>query len=133
VLDGVDVTNTAMDFAAFEGRRFEVAMTRRPTEVTGTVRDIRGRPATDFVAVIFADERERWTPYTTAIATAHPDAENRFTVRSLPPGRYLAAAVDSLLPGEERNPSTLERLRRSAVALTLGDAESLRVELTVEP
>ena len=133
LLDGEDVTDTPRDFNEFEGKRLEVHLTQRPTQVTGRVVDSRDRPATDYVAVIFSEDASRLTSRSLSIAAARPDQLGRFTMRGLPPGRYLIAAVDYLEPGQERDPGTLERLRRNATALTLAEGESRAIDLKLAP
>ena len=129
LLDGEDITDTPRDFNSFEGKRLEVRLTQRPTQVTGRVLDGRATPATSYVAVIFAEDATRLTPRSLSIAAARPDQQGRFTIRGVPPGRYLIAAVDYLEPGQERDPATLERLRPRAIAVTLGEGEARTVDL----
>ena len=133
LLDGEDVTDTPRDFNQFEGKRLEVHLTQRPTQLTGRVVDTRDNPATDYVAVAFAEDVNRWTPRSLSVTAARPDQQGRFTMRGLPPGRYLIAAVDYLEPGQERDAATLERLRRQATAITLSEAESRSVDLKLAP
>jgi hypothetical protein len=133
VLDGVDVTDTALDFNTFAGKSLEVRLTQRVPRITGAVIDDAGRRRSEYVAVIFPEDRQLWTPYSRAIAAARPDQQGRFLVQGLPPGRYLVTAVDYLEPGAERSAATLERLRRSATSIVLTVDESKTVELRVVP
>ena len=86
----------------------------------------------NYVAVVFPHDQQRWTSLTRAIASARPDQQGRFSIRGLPPGRYLVAAVDYLQAGQERDPKTLERLRTRATAVTLaeGATQNVTVPLT---
>jgi hypothetical protein len=54
-----------------------------------------------------------------------------FKINGLPPGRYLAAAIDYLEAGAARDPAVLERLRSAAVPVTLGEGESTTIALKV--
>jgi hypothetical protein len=110
-----------------------VRLTQRVTRVTGTAIDSRGRRASDDVAVVFPEDRSGWTSHSRAIAAARPDQQGSFLMQGLPPGRYLIAAVDYLEPGAERDPATLERLRRVATPLTLADGEAKTVDLSIVP
>ena len=75
----------------------------------------------DYVAVVFAEERERWRPQSRFIAAGNPNQGGRFTITGSPPGRYLAAAVPFLERGEEQDPDVLARLETSAMSRTLGE------------
>jgi hypothetical protein len=129
-LDGNDVTDTPLDFRDdIDG--LEVVLTQRVTTLAGAISDARGAKATDATVVIFADDREKWGFMTRFVRTARPDQDGRFSVRGLPPGRYRVVALDYIEPGEEGNPDTLEQLRPSGTAITLGEGESRTVDLKV--
>ena len=130
LLDGTDVTNVPLAFSAYEGRGLEVQLTARPTEIAGSVIEDR-KPSLDYVAIVYPEDPALWTRRTTRIAVGRPDQQGRFAIRGVPPGRYLAAAVDQLAPDEEQYPETLERLRRTSTALTLEDGQSRYVELVL--
>jgi hypothetical protein len=130
MLDGKDVTDTPIDFTGgkdVEG--LEVILTRQRTEVTGAVTDIRGAAASDYAVVLFAEDRDLWTPQSRFVAAGRPDQQGRFSVVGLPPGRYLAAAVDFIETGEEFDPALLNLLQSSATRITLADGETRTVSL----
>ena len=132
-LDGRDVTDTVLDFEAYQGKQVEVVVTQTAAEIGGRVVDASGRAVTNYVAVAFAADPRQWAPLTRMIASARPDQDGRFTIRGLPPGAYLVAAVDYLPTGQERDPKTLERLRAGATAVTLKDAQAATVDLRLAP
>ncbi len=125
---GVDVTDTPLDFTA-DVDGLEVELTQRLTAVSGGVSDDRGRVALDATVVVFADDPGKWGPHSRFIETARPDQQGRFTIRSLPPGRYLAIAVGYLEPGEERDPDLLETWRQSGTPFTLPEGETHALDL----
>lgn len=131
LLDGRDVTDTALDFETYQGKPLEVVVTQTATEISGRVADASGRAVTNYVAVAFAEDSRRWTPMTRGIVSVRPDQQGRFSIRGLPAGRYLVAAVDYLPPGQERDPRTLERLRSGAAAVALAEGATQDVTLTV--
>jgi hypothetical protein len=132
-LDGVDVTDTPMDFSTYEGKAIDVQLTQRATKITGTVLDSRGAHPATYVVVLFPGDPQQWTTYSRGIVAARPDQKGSFVIEGVPPGRYQIAVVEYLEPGQEREPATLERLRRGAMAITLGDAESKTIELKLAP
>ena len=124
-----DITDTPLDFNGTDVEGIEVLLTQRITEVSGTVTDSRGQRVTDATVVMFADDRQKWGPETRFRSTGRPDQDGRFRLRGLPPGRYIAVALDYLEPGEETNPELLERLRGAGTSVTLGEGESKALEL----
>jgi hypothetical protein len=132
MLDGKDATDTALDFdTQKEIKGAQIVLTQKRTEVTGAVMDSRNAAVGEYVAVIFPEDREQWTAQSRFIATGRPDQQGRFKILGLPPGRYLATAVEYLAVGEERDPELLDRLQRSATRATLGEGESKTLSLTL--
>jgi hypothetical protein len=126
--EGVDVTDTPLDFATdIDG--IEIELTERLTTVSGGVSDDRGGVALDTTVIVFADEPEKWGPHSRFIESARPDQQGRFTIRSLPPGRYVAIAVEYLEPGEERDPDVLEKWRPRGTLFTLSEGETHGLDL----
>lgn len=99
------------------------------TTISGGVSDDRSAPALDAAVVVFADDPTAWGPRSRFIGTARPDQHGQFTIRGLPPGRYVAIAVDYLEPGEERDPERLERWRQVGTTFTLNEGESRALNL----
>ena len=132
ILNGRDVTDTAVDFDALtDVSGVEVAVTRTQATVAGQALDGRGVPVAQSVAILFPEDRREWTVMSRFFGTAVADEQGRFTVSALPPSRYLVAAVDRLHTGEERDPELLERISRSATPLTLREGESRTMTLRV--
>lgn len=111
----------------------EVVLTRTQTHVSGSVTDDRGQPVSDYSVVLFADDPTYWeAPFSRRIGLARPDQSGRWSVDGLPPGRYVAAAVEAIEEGEERNPALLERLRTIGTPFTLGEGGRHTMQLTVQ-
>ena len=79
--------------------------------------------------VIFTEDRQQWTPQSRFIAAGRPDHNGQFRISGLPPGRYLAIAVDHLEAEGERDPELLARLKDRATQLILGEGESKTISL----
>jgi hypothetical protein len=128
VRKGVDVTDTPIAFDA-DIDDVEIVLTQRINVITGTLSGQKGEPVRDAIVVVFADDPQRWTPRSRYISGSRPNASGQFTVRGLPPGRYLAIAVDYLESGDEQDPEILDSLRRKATPVTLGEGESKTLDL----
>ena len=125
---GVDLTDTPLDFAA-DIDNLEIELTDRITTVSGGVSDDRGRPALDATIIAFADDPGKWGRHSRFIQAARPDQQGRFTIRGLPPGKYVAIAVDYLEPGEERDPDLLAGWRPRGTIFTLTEGETHALDL----
>jgi hypothetical protein len=131
---GQDVSDTGLTLKGGAISDVEVVLTAQSTTVTGVVSDAEGKPATDYVVVVFAEDSDKWGVQSRHLATAGSDPQGGFVIKQLPPARYLAAAVPFLEDGEHSNPELLERLRSVATPFTLaeGEQKALRLRL-VEP
>lgn len=129
--EGVDITDVPLDFRNGDVGALEIELTQRVTTVSGMVSDGRGSVSLDGTVIVFADDPEKWGRQTRFIESARPDQQGRFTIRGLPPGRYLAIAVDYLEPGEERDPELLESWRHAATSVTLSEGGTHSLDLQV--
>ena len=130
---GRDITDTELDMSTLAGKPLEVVLSQRMAELSGRVLDQRGRTPSAYVVVVFAEDRRQWTAQSRRIVAARPDQTGGYTVRGLPDGRYLAAVVEYLPPGDERDPKALERLQARATAITLQPGEAATLDLTLAP
>jgi hypothetical protein len=130
-----DVTDVALDFSAGDVAGIDVLLTSRISEVSGIARDGQGRSVTDATVVLLADDPAKWMPDSRHVAVIRPDQRGQFSHRGLPPGRYVAVALDYLEPGEETNPDMLKRLQAVGGSFTLaeGEARTLEVTLSILP
>jgi hypothetical protein len=126
--EGVDVTDTPLDFAA-DVDGLEIELSQQVTTVSGGVSDDRGGVALDATVIVFADDPGKWGPHSRFIESARPDQQGRFKIQGLPPGRYVAIAVGYLQPGEERDPDLLEAWRKGATPFTLSEGETHAIDL----
>jgi len=78
---------------------------------------------------VFADDDGKWGPHSRFIESARPDQHGQFKIRGLPPGKYVAIAVDYLEPGDERDPDLLAGWRRRGTSLTLSEGEARTLDL----
>jgi Carboxypeptidase regulatory-like domain len=128
--NGMDVTDDGLEIGQADVSDVEILVTTTPTKVTGTVTDSAGNPERDYVVVVFADDRRRWTaPLNRFVVSTRPNADGVFTLTALPPANYLAIALTSAEAGEWAEPDNLDRLRAKATAFTLADRENKSIVL----
>jgi hypothetical protein len=126
--EGVDVTDTPLDFSA-DIDDLEIELTQQVTTVSGGVSDDRGGLALDATIIVFADDPGKWGPHSRFIESARPDQQGRFTIRGLPAGKYVAIAVGYLEPGDERDPEVLEEWRQRGTLFMLSEGETHALDL----
>jgi hypothetical protein len=129
---GVDVTDTGVVFRP--GERVDdvqIVLSNRLSVVSGSVAAEGGGPVKDYVVVLFADDPERWGPASRHIASARPNQQGQFEVKGLPPGNYLALAVEYLEEGQDRDPAFLQDMRPSGTSFALGEGERKVLSLKI--
>jgi hypothetical protein len=129
VVGSTDVTDGAFELRGTEQiTNARIVLTDRVSELNGTV-TARNQEAKDSSVVVFADDAALWTFPTRFVRMARADAQGHFTLRGLPGGTYLVAAVDYLEEGEWQDPEFLERLREPATRVSVRDGETKTVGL----
>jgi hypothetical protein len=123
--DGADVTDNGIDLRA--GGRVEgiqIVVSNRISSIEGTVVDDRGKLMNDYIVVVFPEDSSRWGPMSRQLFVARPAQTGRYEITKLPPGRYLAAAVEYLTEDEQHtDPEFLEQLRAHATDFEIRDGD----------
>jgi hypothetical protein len=133
-LEGADITDVPFDFRSGNNvNGLVITLTDRLTEVTGSVRDGRGQTAADYVVVAFAENAKLWGAQSRYVMTGRPNQNGTFSIKGLPPGRYLAAVVPALENGTQSDPAVLEQLRQGADNFTLAEGQMLNLNLEMAP
>jgi hypothetical protein len=126
--EGVDVTDTPLDFSG-DIDDIEIQLTNRVTTVSGSVSTDRNELALDATVIVFAADDTKWGAHSRFIESARPDQHGQFRIRGLPPGKYVAIAVEYLEPGDERDPDLLAEWRRHGTTLSLSGGETRTLDL----
>lgn len=108
-----------------------LTMSDRPTTLQGTLQDTAGRAASEYFIVVYARDRALQTPPTRRVSMARPGSDGSFTLRDLPPGDYLIAAVTDIEQGEWRDPAFLAQLVPASIPVTLAEGETKRQDITI--
>jgi hypothetical protein len=67
------------------------------------------------------------------VTTTRATADGTFSLRTLPPARYVVVAPALVEPGEETNPEALDAWRKEGRIVTLREGLSETVRLEVLP
>ena len=132
-LQGRDITDTPIDFS--NGEKYDdviITLTNGFPTLTGTTTDRRAAP-TDAMVLIFADDPAKWAEDSRLVRTVRSDKAGAFRLTAMPPGDYLAIALESLLEGDWNDPQFLESLRDDATRLSLREGSPAAVALQVKP
>ena len=114
-----------------ELRDVEVTITPRVTTVAGRLTDGKNEPVYDATVVVFAAQPQRWFEGSRSVKAARPDQQGQWRLKALPPGDYLAVALEYVEDGSWNDPEYLESLRKYAVSVTLGEGANETVALKV--
>jgi len=97
-----------------------VTLTTKTTELTGTIQDAAGQPASGVTVIVFPSDERFWTPESRRIQGVRPATDGRYQVRNLPPGDYRLVVVSDVEPGRWFDPAFLRQLGGFAM-VTLGN------------
>ena len=131
-IDGENVTDVAFDVStARDDTKLEIVMTDKQTTLSGTVRNARGEQVSDYSVAVFPDRLREGAMPTRYTRVVRPDQQGRFETRGLPPGDYLAAAVESLDQGGHWDPAFRKQVEPTAKRFRLTEGQTATVDLTL--
>ena len=104
-------------------------LTTKTQELNGTLTDAQNQPATDYSVIVYSTEQQYWTPQSRRIVSVRPGTDGKFTIRGLPAGDYLMAAVTDVEPGEWFDPEFLQQLRAASARVTLNEGDKKTQDL----
>jgi Carboxypeptidase regulatory-like domain len=124
--DGRDITDAPIELRNGEQLSgIQIKVTDRVTTLSGELTDDNGAPLADGTVIVFAAGAEKWFEGSRFVRAVRPDQRGRYQVKGLPPGDYLAVAVDYVEDGGWNEPEFLASLRQRTQKVTL-DASSPR-------
>jgi len=129
--DGTDITDKGFTFKPGENvDGFDLTLTTKQQTITGSVESAKGEGAKEYTVVVFTEDREKWNLSDNRwLNSARADQQGQFKITGLPPGDYLAIAVDYVEQGEWRDPEWLARAARSATRFTLDEGATKTLTL----
>ena len=129
-LEGADITDTPHEFKGGETiTGLEIELTDKPTRINGTVTGTGSDSIKDYAVVVFTDDNDHWVPQSRFVRAGRPDQDGHFQITGLPPGRYLAVALEYLEQGSEMDPDLLEQLKTKGTSFTLDEGETHQLNL----
>jgi len=129
-LNGQDVIDVPIDVAPGQVvAGVEVVITKKLSHAEGTVLDTNKQPVLDATVVVFPLNENLRGSQSRFIRSARPDQEGRFRISALPPGEYLAIAVQGLEEGRSGDPEFLEGVEQDATRVTIQEGETKAVTL----
>ncbi len=131
-IDGENVTDVPFDLStARDDTKVEIVMTDKQTTISGIVRNIRGEQVNDYTVVMLPERLKEGAIASRYTRTVRPDQQGRFQARGLPPGDYIAAAVDSLEQGGHWDPAFRKQIEPTAKRFRLTEGQTTTVDLTL--
>jgi hypothetical protein len=126
-----DVTDKGFDFKAGEDvDGFEIVLTSKTQPVSGTVTNDKGEAVKEYTVAVFPEDPQKWTVTAERWrASARPDQQGQFRIANLPPGTYLAIAVEYVAQGEWTDPEWMTRMKGKATKFTLDEGVAKRLDL----
>jgi hypothetical protein len=133
-LDGTDITDQQVDFGKGT-RKIDVVLTDRVSIIRGNVTDRSGRPVSNASVVLFADDSTLWAQGESSrfVRETRSGRDGGFEVTGLPPGDYLAVAIENLPALAWMNPDVLNRLRPLATRFHLEEGNEHVLSLRISP
>ena len=108
-----------------------VTLTDRAAELQGTLRTASGAPASDVVVIAFSADRKYWGANARRVKAARPAADGAFSIKGLPPGDYLLAAVTDVDQDEWQAVEFLDKLTSAAIKISIADGEKKIQDLRI--
>jgi len=128
--DGRDITDEAIEARSGETLgNVQVVIANTINVVAGTVTDTKGAATGDGAVIVFAEDAGRWLEDSRYVRSARPDQQGTFQIKGLPPGEYLAVALEYVEDGAWNDPEYLDSIRRYGQRVKLLDSGSQTIAL----
>jgi hypothetical protein len=130
VVSGREMMNRSIDLRPGEAvSGVELVYDDRVAELTGTVLDAAGEPASQAMVLLYtSDERDR-RPGSNRLRVSRPELDGRYTMSGMLPGDYRLAVVWDYEFGAWFDTAFLRAADRSAISITIGDRERKSYDL----
>ena len=106
-----------------------IVVSDRPASVRGRLVDDKGAPIAAATVVVFARDAQKWFEESRWVRAARPDQQGNYRIEGLPPGEYLAVALEYVEEGTWNDAAFIESLRPHGEPFTLTEGEARTVTL----
>ncbi len=129
---GVDVLDVPLEVrAGVNVSDAVITLTDKHAELTGVLQTGAGQPATEYYVVVFAADHQMWGARSRRVKAIRPDTNGTFSIKDLPQGDYLVAALTDVAPNEWNDPAFLAKLVKDAIPVTIKDGEVTKQDLRI--
>ena len=138
MVDGRDVTDLPINITADTvPQSVVVTYSDRFQELSGRITRSTGAPVSEHTIIVFPEEKAYWMSGSRRILTTRPGTDGKFTLSgagptTLPPGKYLLAAVTDIDRDEQFDPAFLAALVPAAVPITLQPGDKKVQDLIIK-
>ena len=129
-LNGTDIADTPLDVAGWGSfTDLEVVVTDQQARLTGLVTDSRGQAASNCRVVVWPRHLKDGAVPIRYMHNAGPGRNGRYSIGSMPPGDYIAIAVEGLEVGAVWDPALRVRMEPVARRFSLTQGQLLTLDL----
>jgi hypothetical protein len=136
-LAGRSTLDVPIEVGSDDPPNVSLVMTSLTTEISGVVRDSKGLPADGASIYVFPAERQHWTQVFHAFAVrwraVRSSRQGGFSVRGLPPGDYVFAAVSGPVPELWYSERSLGALSTVGRKITVQEATKTQLSIDALP
>jgi len=132
-VEGRDVTDMPLEVKSESLHGINVIFTDKISSLGGVVRDARGNGMGNVSVIAFPLDSRLWMPQSRQIITARTDSSGAYRMSAVPPGDYLAVAVDDVEQGEWFDPEFLDQIKDDAIKVKVGEGEQKTQDLKGPP
>jgi hypothetical protein len=127
-----DLLDGPIDCSAGQGfANVVVTITNRLSQLTGTLQQSTGAPASNVFVIAHAATRKYWGPNSRRVKAVRPGTDGRYAIADLPAGDYLLAAVSDVDPDEWQDPAFLEQLVAASTKIAIAEGERRTQDLRI--
>lgn len=132
IVDGVDVADTPFDPTRRGGvSNVTLVLTDKVTDIGGVVTDSRGTPLASSTVLIVAEDLPPGVSPQRYQRILQSDADGKFSVRGMPPGRYAAVAASGIDAAHQYDPATAQRVRQLGHSFSVREGETVALSLNL--
>ena len=110
----------------------KVVVTNRFPALTGRIVDDKGAD-TEGIVVLFPADEARWLGMSDNVRHARTDQTGLFRLATVPPGDYLAVALETMQPWQATDPEFLATLKKAASPVTVREGQPPQLTLKIRP